>query len=49
MGSVGSREAVVILTNGAAGMQIVPRLVEEVLPGSHPAFDWLGYDRYDRR
>jgi CubicO group peptidase (beta-lactamase class C family) len=46
MGSVREQAAIVILTNGYKGMSIVPQLVEDVLPGSHPCFDWLGHERH---
>jgi CubicO group peptidase (beta-lactamase class C family) len=46
IGSVHEQVAVVILTNGSNGMSIVPELVEDVLPGHHPCFDWLGYERH---
>jgi CubicO group peptidase (beta-lactamase class C family) len=46
IGSVHEQVAVVILTNGFNGMSIVPELVEGVLPGRHPCFDWLGYQRH---
>jgi hypothetical protein len=48
IGSVREQAAVVILTNGFNGMSIVPELVEDVLPGRHPCFDWLGYERHSR-
>lgn len=45
IGSVRAQVAVVILTNGSRGMSIVPELVEHILPGPHPCFGWLGYER----
>lgn len=49
IGSVRDQMAVVILTNGFNGMSIVPELVENILPGHHPCFDWLGYERHPNR
>jgi hypothetical protein len=46
IGSVHEQAAVVILTNGFNGMSIVPDLVARILPGHHPCFDWLGYQRH---
>ncbi len=46
MGSTREQVGVVILTNGFNGMSIVPELVENALPGRHPCFDWLGYERH---
>lgn len=43
IGSMHEQAAVVILTNGFHGTSIVPELVQSVLPGDHPCFDWLGY------
>ena len=48
MGSMHEQVAVVVLTNGFNGMAIAPELVEEVLPGGHSCFDWLGYERLSR-
>lgn len=48
MGSMREQAAIVVLTNGFNGLSIVPELVEEVLPGPHPCFDWLGYERHGR-
>ncbi|MFO1080254.1 MAG: serine hydrolase domain-containing protein [Reyranellaceae bacterium] len=49
IGSIRARSAVVVLTNGFNGMSIVPALVEDILPGRHPCFDWLGYERHAPR
>lgn len=49
IGSVQEQMAIVILTNGSNGTSIVPDLVEEVLAGHHPCFDWLGYERLSVR
>lgn len=45
IGSMKEQVAAVILTNGSNGTSIVPDLVEDILPGHHPCFDWLGYER----
>jgi len=46
IGSARDRKAVVILTNGVQGMAIMPELVEQLVPGEHPAFGWLNYPRH---
>jgi CubicO group peptidase (beta-lactamase class C family) len=46
VGSVRERSAVVVFTNGANGMSIMPELIGHAMPGDHPAFDWLAYPRY---
>ena len=43
-GDIASRNGVVILTNSGNGLSIVPLIVQELLPGNHPAFAWMGYD-----
>jgi CubicO group peptidase (beta-lactamase class C family) len=45
IGSVKARSALVIFTNGANGMAIVPDIVEQWLPGDRPVFKWLNYPR----
>jgi CubicO group peptidase (beta-lactamase class C family) len=49
IGSVADRCAVVVFTNGANGMSIMADLIEQLMPGDHPAFKWLGYPRYTPR
>ena len=39
--------AVVVLTNSANGMSIMPDVVHAVFGAPHPAFAWLGYERHD--
>ncbi len=46
VGSVRGRWAVVVFTNGASGMGIMPELIGQVVPGERPALDWLAYPRY---
>lgn len=44
--AMGSRQqgcAVVVLTNGFRGMEIMPNLIGAAVAGPHPAFSWLGY------
>jgi CubicO group peptidase (beta-lactamase class C family) len=41
MGSQRTGEAVVVLTNGAAGLWPAMALSGEHFPGKHPSFDWL--------
>ena len=38
---------VVIFTNSGNGFAIITDIVAAVLPGPHPAFAFMGYDRYD--
>jgi hypothetical protein len=45
MGSVADRSAVVVLSNGANAKSIMADVVGSLMPGDHPAFDWLGYPR----
>src|SRR5665213_398249 len=44
-GALSKRSAVVVFTNGANGMAIMPDVINQLLPGDHPAFAWLGYPR----
>ena len=46
MGAPQRRSAIVVFTNGFNGMSIMPELVGDILPGEHPAFDWLAYPRH---
>jgi len=42
-GSVTDHSAVVVFTNGFNGMAIMPDVVQQLMPGDHPAFRWLDY------
>ncbi len=44
-GSPAKRTAVVVLTNGSNGMAVMPEIIDQLMPGEHPAFTWLNYDR----
>ena len=46
-GSEVSRRGVVIFTNSANGMMIMPDIVREVMGETPIAFDWLHYEHYD--
>jgi len=46
-GSEVSRRGVVILTNSANGMMIIPDIVREAMGEMPAAADWLPYERYD--
>lgn len=43
VGSLKDRSAVVVFTNGANGMAIMPDVIAQLMPGDHPAFRWLDY------
>ena len=45
IGSVKGRSALVVLTNGANGMAIIPDIVGRWMPGDRPVFRWLNYPR----
>jgi CubicO group peptidase (beta-lactamase class C family) len=45
IGSVKGRSALVIFTNGANGMAIIPGIVDRWMPGDRPVFRWLNYPR----
>ena len=45
IGSVARRSAVVVLANGTNGMVIMPALIQKLMPGDHPVFEWLNYPR----
>jgi CubicO group peptidase (beta-lactamase class C family) len=45
VGSLKDRAAVVVFTNGFNGMAIMPDIINQLMPGDHPAFLWLGYSR----
>lgn len=47
IGSRKTRTAAVLFTNSAAGLSILPELMQTLAPGDHPAFRWLRYERYD--
>jgi CubicO group peptidase (beta-lactamase class C family) len=42
-GSPKDRSAVVVFTNGSNGMAIMPEVIDQLMPGDHPAFAWLNY------
>ena len=44
-GSPADRSAVVVFTNGYNGMAIMPDVINQLMPGNHPAFIWLNYAR----
>lgn len=41
MGNPGERAGVVLLTNSNTGLRLVDEIVRDVLPGEHPAINWL--------
>ena len=45
IGSRSDQSALVVLTNGSNGMAIMPDIVQQLMPGNHPAFAWLNYSR----
>lgn len=44
-GSPAKRLAVIVFTNGSNGMAVMPEIIDRLMPGEHPAFAWLDYDR----
>jgi len=48
MASPEKEEGFVVLTNSFHGLSLAEPLTEDVLPGVHPSFAWMGYPRYDR-
>jgi CubicO group peptidase (beta-lactamase class C family) len=47
MASPESGDGFVVFTSSFRGLSLGEPLTEEVLPGPHPAFAWMGYERYD--
>jgi CubicO group peptidase (beta-lactamase class C family) len=45
VGSMKTRSAAVVFTNGVDGMAIMPDVIGQLMPGDHPAFRWLDYPR----
>ncbi len=47
VGFARQRLGVVVFTNGLGGHGIIPEVVASAVGGRHPAFAWLGYERWD--
>lgn len=47
MASAASDNGLVLFTNSNNGLAIAELFFEEVFGAGHPAFGWMGYDRYD--
>jgi len=44
-GWLAGKAAIVVLTNSDNGMAIMPDILARLMPGEHPSFAWLGYER----
>jgi hypothetical protein len=47
VGSVQSQEALVLFTNGASGLALMPEIISILMPGTRPSLTWLDYGRHD--
>lgn len=47
MGNKDTGKGLVYITNSSNGLSIASDVLQKVLGGTHPAIEWLGYDRYD--
>lgn len=46
-GVASSRAGFVAFTNGLDGHGILPEILAAAIPGEHPSYAWLGYERHD--
>jgi CubicO group peptidase (beta-lactamase class C family) len=47
VGSVQSQEALVLFTNGASGLALMPEIISTSMPGTRPSLTWLDYGHHD--